>query len=314
MSLKKLLQYLCVSIILLLIVKYFITHQEELALITNITFSDFITLLVITLAVNFVYAHRLFLILKKLGLKQMSYLYWLKVFAISRFINFHITQGALVYRGMKLKKDFNFSYTASITTNIYFAWLESSTILIISLGTILILNPMMKVSGINVGILLGLMTSAFLLLPYFLKFLRLNVDTQKRKLSWILERLMNFRQGMTESIRDTQLTVVISFYNLITFLLQILWLFFCCRALALNLEIQELIVMAVAFQLSAVFKIIPGNFGVKEMIGGFLTESFGLSFGSGIIISGISRFVIYLTVGLLGLIFSRISIKSEEKT
>lgn len=300
---KKILQFLILLVFLFLIFKYFFSHKQDLDIIGNITVKDLCFLTLITLCINLIYSIKLLLILKKLGLKHIHFLKWLNIFFVSRFLNLHVTQGALAYRSLKLKKDYNFPYTKSISLNTFFTWFETVTMLIISASIIVLHGESIKIANIDIVPLLIAVTLLLIMTPFITApLLDLN-PLKTKKIIWISVKFKELAFDIKSGLKDKSLTSKITFLNFLTFGFQIFWMSICLRALSLNLSFSNLILFVVIIQISGIVRIIPGNIGLTETICGIFSQTVGWNFGSGVIISGVSRAVVYLSFAVFGLIF-----------
>lgn len=302
MNKKQIIQIIITVICTLLIVQYFYHNREDARLLLKFNAQDLTILFLLYVLSTLSYSYRLLAILRSLGLKEIGRWEWFKIFVTSRFVNYHITQGALIYRGIKLKQQYGFSYTKSITTNTFFAWLEQVTIFVLSIILMTFLDPQLEVGGLPVLLFLVMFALGLILVPFVVKSLVKKINLKGEKIEGVLRNSNDLMNYLTNSLADRGLILNITFFNLVSFLLDLIWFAVCFNALDINLTLSKLILFTVGLKLIGSFKIIPGNFGVAEVWGGYLTKILGWDFGSGIIICVIARILGYLTLAILSLI------------
>ena len=116
-----------------LVARYFTLHTDEFASIFLMDLPSVLTVGVLIVAVNFLNGARMFLLVHESSSNKIPFLSWLKIFIVSRFLNFHLTQAANIYRSITLKRKYNFSYTDSVSLILTFAWLDIIWTLLMSL-------------------------------------------------------------------------------------------------------------------------------------------------------------------------------------
>ena len=97
-----------------IIVRNFNSLNQEINYLTKFSTPKLFALISLLTAIHITACLKLLSILKELGLSKISFFAWFNIYTISRIINIHVTEGANVYRSLKLKKDYDFSYTDSI--------------------------------------------------------------------------------------------------------------------------------------------------------------------------------------------------------
>ena len=300
---KQILQWILLFSLISIICGYFLQNDEDLAFIKELHARDIVSLIVITISINFIYASKLLLILQKLGLTAITYLQWLNIFIVSRFINLHATQGAVVYRALKLKSLYDFPYTKTVSLNTFFSWFEILTMLVVSLLIIPIFSQHNDLHTQTIVSSLLLLTLGVSLAPFIVVKFKPQHSLKVRGISWALLKLAEICEDVGEVLNDTKLVGKMILYNLATLCLQIFWMHVCLQALSLEITLINLIVFVVTIQLSGVVRIIPGNLGITEIVCGYIAQTQGWNFGAGIIIAAITRLASYLGLAIMGMIF-----------
>ena len=87
------------------------------------------------------------------------------------------------------------------------------------------------------------------------------------------------------------------------------------NAIGINIAFYQCLLFTVVLIVSRMFNIVPANIGISEVICGSISKAVDISFGSGIIISGIIRIINYAIYGLVTLAtYISSLIKSEKAT
>ena len=300
---KQIIQWILLFSLISIICGYFLKNDEDLEFIKKLHLRDIVFLIAITISINFIYASKLLIILQKLGLTAITYLQWLNIFIVSRFINLHATQGAVVYRALKLKSLYDFAYTKTISLNTFFSWFEVLTMLVVSLIIIPIFAQHNDLQTQTIVGSLLFITVGVSLAPFIIVKFKPKHSLKERGFSWALCKLAEIGEDVGEVLHDTKLVVKMILYNLATLCLQIFWMHVCLKALSLEITLINLIVFVVTIQLSGVVRIIPGNLGITEIVCGYIAQTQGWNFGTGIIIAAITRLASYVGLAIMGMVF-----------
>lgn len=297
------------------IVKYFAGHREDLALIKSIQAGHIFTLAGILLAINLIAGYKLLLVLRSLDLKGVHFYSWLKIFIISRFINFHISQGANLYRIVKLKQSFGFPYTKTISMTVFFSWLE--IILNLTFSYIIIyflqrqLNPEYT-SALNI-ILLSI--GILLISPVILKNILKLFPAPLQALTWIKSKLGDLTSNLSRQMHNLRLLAQYTALTIVMFILFIAAIYISFYSIDIRLNLIQTTLFTLILLLTRLINLTPGNIGLTEVVCGYFSQYLGATMGSGVIVSGIIRIIEYLFLGILTLIFNRTFLtgKSEQE-
>jgi len=305
MSAKKIIQFSLITLFLLLIIKYFAHHKDEFYMLKNIRLKSIIQLFVISLVINIAYAINILLVLKKIGLKSIGYLDWFKIYVIARYLNLHITQGKSLYLGYKLKKDYGFSYTKSISTITFLTWFYSFTTLFLCCLLIGLKSNSALAKDQYFFLILMLITLATFLAPFLFRIIFTRFNFKQRPLKWLEEKINDLLSEFHKSAKDPKLILATTSLIAFQFALYLLLISIGFQALNLHLELSELSLFTVLLMVSKFINIVPGNIGVTEYLCGTLSESITGRLGDGIIMSGILRVVDYVLITILGILFAK---------
>ncbi|MDO8580973.1 MAG: lysylphosphatidylglycerol synthase transmembrane domain-containing protein [Candidatus Omnitrophota bacterium] len=298
---KKTIQSIIVVVALFLIIRYFATHRDELLILRHIRPQHLIGLTALTFVAYMAYAANILIILRKLGLK-ISNIAWFKLFIISRYINFHVTQGRNIYLSIKLKEDYGFSYTRSFSMIAFTAWLYTLSTFVYSLGFLLLTTGDTYHSLIVTLIVLIVICW---ILPFLAEQLLLNFPARNSKIIWIKSKLDDFRSFLKLSMTNKEIWMGTWGYSFVIFTVYLMMVHLGFLAIAHPFPFHQTILYTIVLTTSRYFNVVPGNIGITEYLCGYLTESLGGSLSSGIIVSGLVRIIDYLLAAILGLSFSK---------
>lgn len=309
---KKIIQYAVLVICIGIIAKYFTDRKDELGQIFNLQGKDIVLLGLLGLLIHIIMGYKMLFILHRLGLSRMPHLTWFKIFSVSRFLNFHLVQGGNIYRGIKLKQDYAFSYTDSVSMMAIFGWFEAVLILVISIAMVALLDQGVSIAGISALKVLAILLISFLLLPFVVRIILHKCYAKIFAKPWVHEKLTQLIDCLTASIRDTRLLISLFALSLLTFLLYVWQIKMAFQAIGTPIGTPETAVFTAITLLSGVINITPSNIGVTELIYGYLSSVMGKSMGSGIIVCGILRVLGYLIVVVCMVLFN--GLPTDRKT
>ena len=295
-----------IGVCLTYIAKHFLTNTNELHILQNIGAQDLIVLVLLIIFLNALGGFKLFRILKTLDIHNLSLWKWLQIFAISRFVNFHITQGGTIYRSVALKQRYNFTYAKTLGLIFFNHWFEVillSTISIAALAQTDLLNQLQsKVVSIQN---LSLLVLLLLVLPFGLKTFLDKFSSSRIKQSWLGNRCHALVDTIHQQTSNPQLLLEFIVYTLSTTVLYTLCVWILFGAIDVQLNFVQILFFSTILLLSRSINIVPGNLGVAEIICGQVTYALGINIGSGMIISGLFRVLNYIILGILTLIFRK---------
>jgi len=282
--------YLASIVFLICIVVYFQRHQDEVQNILKFSQRALGELFLMSLLIIVIYSYKILLTYRFLGLR-ISNFSWFRIFIISRFINFHVLQGANVYRSFILKKEHNFSYTRSVSLIGGLVWLELVMIFMFTLAVI-ILPQFYKEHIAAIEILGGLLIVVVALPWVLLQILKLASLRSLVRASWI-SKLKEILDDLTRLIANRQLLGKYFLASTVIFVLYFLSVRICFQALETPFEEGALALFTAFLFLTRTLNIVPGNIGLAEIGCGLFVNQLGGSVGGGIVVSGVFRILGY---------------------
>jgi len=214
-----------------------------------------------------------------------------------------MTQGAILYRSLYLKNQFGFSYTKSISLNVFFTWFETVLLLVFALIVFSLFDPSFIIGPFSILYFLSISIFVFLITPFIARRCFSTHTGKYQKIQWLFDKFRELAADITDNMKDISFITKFMLYSLVTFILQIAWMSICTQALALDINLSGIVLLVVVIQLSGLVRIIPGNLGITELASGAVTEIIGWNLGVGIIISVIQRVVVYLSFLIWGICF-----------
>jgi len=298
-------QILIIVAMLALIGKYLFSHQAELERLKHISSTDLILLGLTSFCINIAYSLLGFVVLLELGMKKLRLVPWFEIFVISRFLNFHVPQGANVFRSVKLKKEYDFPYTSSIKQISFVSWFNLIMTLTVSAGVLGIVNPGISLKGINVLAALAVLIAFVTASPFLIKSILKPLKLGHEKMIWVRSKADELITTMYDFISTPKLLGLIFLIGLAQFFLFLVIMHLGFHAINHPLGLESLVILSAIMTTSRIFNIVPGNLGITESLCGIFSHLLEGALGLGIIVSGLIRLVDYIVVGIMTALFVR---------
>lgn len=294
---QKLLQILLLIALLSFIIIYIFKHTDEFRVIRGIAFLDLILLLLAQFSYLLFSAWQLLIIKRKFGLSGIGFPEWFRLFLIARFLNQFLPQGGNLYRALKLKKEYGFPYEKYLLSFSFFVWFNLILSLILLLVIMSIINSDYRIAEPKIFFLLIILIIALLLFPV----LGFVLGTEKKHRGKFLSRFVDLYQQFGSSLIDRRFLAKMLLLGIVNFSIYLTVMYLCFRSLDLSPDLIILTVFSILLKLSFLVILLPGNLGLTEVMSGILSSMSGYEFGTGIIISALSRISVYLLLAVLGL-------------
>ncbi len=301
---KKYLQYVIGFFCAYVIINYFYKHQKDFEKIFQIQFTSLLSLAGLTLAVYFSDGIKLFFILEKSGLRNITLPRWLKIFFISRFINFYMVQGGNLYRAYLLKKEHQFTYTQLLGAIVFDTWLKTIVITFIPAVLFFFITPKIFIHHIYASFFLLTMALFVFIAPFLFKKTYFFFFF-KKPLSGVFENFHRLIDNFSCYFKDKKILILFCSCTLCSLGLNILWVNICFNAIGVNFDLSKSMLFSIFVQFSKYVQIIPGNIGLTEVVGGYLAQILDGNLGNGIIVVAIERALGYFITCFLGLGYAK---------
>lgn len=310
--LKKLLRLFFFCICLFIIFNYFRNNHAELSLIFNISPQNTARLSVINILIHITVGLQFYYFLKWLKIKPINLIDWYDIFSISRLINLHVTQGGNLYRGVQLKKNYNFSYTRTLILISLFSWFQIILSLALAAGVLLLYPLNIYLYGVHLSWYLCILSILLYSAPFAGNILVNKIFPDKEKYKGLGAKFDEFLSSFYDTIKKPGIIFVMLFFNLVIFFFTVLQIHYAFKAIHINLNFGESTLFSAVSLLSALINITPANLGVTELVYGSLNKFLGNSLGEGVIASGILRVINYFVL-IFSILFCRLVIFLRKK-
>ena len=301
-NIKGVLKLLLIGSCIGLIIYYFKNHTEEIQRIKEIKVIDVFLLFGSLFIVQVIHSYKIFMVVKFLDLKNISFIEWFKIITVSRFINQHFFQGANIYRFIKLKKDYQFPYVRSLGATVSFQWIETVSILLVT--TLIIISFLGYFPNHFQKILLYLIATliSIFILPFLMFAVVKRINPKVISKFNINRPFIDNCENVFNHIKEPKFLIYYALNTLLFVFVYMAAVKVGFRAIHIDLQFSQNLLFTGVLILSRMFNVVPANIGISELLCGSISNAINISFGSGIIISGIIRVVNYAIYGAVTLI------------
>jgi len=298
-----LLRWLLAAVFVASVACYLVRHLDELSFFVDLDWRFLVLLLVTHVIYLVVHAWRFLLIMRHNTLQGITFLRWFQIFILGRFLNKYMPQGGNVYRGVRLKIDYQFSYTNYTSSFVSSTWLDTILDLILTFGLTVIFEPTLRIGPWSTPVAI---VAALVLVvggPILLHLLFSRIHARARFLVSIHKILSEVLSISVENIRDAGFVSRVSLLGGLAFLITALNFYLVLQAFHISATVSVVAIFVCLRRLSLVVNLTPGNLGVQEWAYGFLGSALGIGMAQGIVASGIQRVVSYGVSSVLGTLF-----------
>jgi uncharacterized protein (TIRG00374 family) len=305
---KTFLKIAIVAACIVYIAGFFYTNRKSLSIVIRMNFTTLSILVLLSLSYFLLYSLRFQLILQKCSNRKIAFWRWFKILIMGNFLNLVFSQLGNIYRGVKLKKEHDISYTSYITTFASFAWMDTWMNLVLAIVIILLIKPDLKIGPFSAFFLLVIICAVIIILPvmasFFLRFIRF----KNRWLDWTKSKLSQVLTTTLDNIKDVSFLLKIILLGIVIFTLTVSSYYVLFAGFDMRLTLPVLTVFCTLLSLSIFFVITPGNIGVQEIAFGFISQQLGIGMAQGILVSIVSRIIGTALIILLGVLFGGMNV------
>ena len=312
-NLKKIIQFIIALACIIYIVRFFAQNKESLKLVLKLNAVTIFLVVIATIAYFFIYSLRTQIVLEKCSRKKLNYIYLFKLMVLARFLNTVFSQMGNVYRGYRLKKEYDISYTSYISSFVSTLWMDTCFNLYFATVLILILSPEFKIgyfTAWTIFLVIALCVSA---VPPAGNMLLGKIKIETKFLNWAHSKLTEVVSVTISNLRDIRYLGSFLLLGVSELILTILGYYILFKGFGIILTFQALLVFYILMSLSLFIAITPGNIGVQEIAFGFIAEQIGIGMGSGIMASIVARIINFFIIFLMGIFFGGIRLLRESK-
>lgn len=246
-------------------------------------------------------AYRYLLALRQATVQPIPVLGWFRLFVLGRFLNSLIPQGGTIYRGLRLKEDYDVPVAHYLGGFVAFTWL--STVLNLTTATIVIavLEPDLAIGDAS-ALAITLVTLAGATVgPFALRWMINRLSLEKGFWGWLNRRLQELLEAATAVVRSPKTLAQFLIVGLVGLAIAIAIFEVAFNALDLNASLSTVVVFFVLLQLSTYVNLTPANLGVLELGFGALGAQIGIGLLGGLLVAALLRvsgFIALLVAGL----------------
>jgi len=310
---KKIIRLVLFAICIVYIVGFFYKNRDTLNLVFNLDLTAIFSIVALTVLYYPVQACLLRVILEKCSGSKLPFFGWFKIFILSTFLNMVLSQAGNVYRGLRLKSDYNISYTRYISSYISFAWMDLWINLIIATTIIVLLKPDLQIGPLVAWKILLAAIIVVIAVPILIEILWRKIKFSHLRLSWIHSKTSEVLIVAVNNIKDIAYLAKIILINIVV-LICITGLFhFCFLVLGISLNIPTLVIFHALSKIGGYINITPGNLGIQELAYGFLGTQMGIGMAQSVLVSAFMRLAATTVLILLGITLGGISLLRNRK-
>ncbi len=276
-----------------------VTKPEFSRALQNLSYGYLVFLLALLGLCIWVNSRRYLAIFRHVGLRDISNIAWFRVFVFSRFFNTLLGQSGNIYRAMRLKRGWGFSYTSTVSCYAGFAWLDTLLNTFLMSLALLIWDPALRLAGCP-ALLLSI--SFFCLLLAGLPVLALigrRIPANLSGESRFFGKLFRKAGEALRSLADIRFFLLINAIGLVSFFLQLLTVYAVFLSLGHNPGAANLVIFVTLLRFSTLVVLTPGNLGLQEMACAYLASAMGMDMSKGLLVSGLLRIVDWINLGLI---------------
>lgn len=248
---------------------------------------------------NLVSSLRIFVVARHLGLRNMPFLNWFRIFVTSRTMNMLMGQLGNAYRAVSLKRIYGFPYSKMAGTYLIFSLLDALLNCLLMAVAVAIWNPPLRLGVLPVLPVAAAMTGGLALLMPLVAVTGRAIARRTGGASGFGARLTRSAADILASFTDLKLVAVVSGIGFLTFLLNMGMVYVAFAGIGKSLDMPSLVIFVGILRFSYIIVITPGNLGIREMAYGFLSTAMGIEMSQGMVASALLRFSTYTVLGTL---------------
>jgi len=302
------LQIAAIGLLLLAIAYFMRKYSADISNLGELSLLEMAMIGAWSMASYTAYAYAVYIVLVDLGLKKLGLGAWLKIYFVSRLVNFFITQGGNLYRLIVLKKNYAFSYTNSVGVTGFMIWSNATAAVLASVIALSSTQPHYELGGFSLLHWSLLLFAALMLVPLVaLPFADQKLMSGLARFR-LLKPFLDIAEFFVTTVGKRRHFAVITFWSAVHFGFSVGMIYFTFRAIGSEVDIVTACVFTTAFVFTRYVNIVPGNLGVSELVGGLLSEQMGVGFSSGLIVTGILRVVEIAIILLAGAVYGKAAV------
>lgn len=287
---------------------FFWQQQEHLQVVVSLNPGLIVLVLVLLLSYYPLQSFRYHLVIEKCSGVGVPVWIWFRIFILGLFLNNFVPQMGNVYRSIRLKREYNVSFTRYISAYLSFAWMDTCLNMMIATLVVVITEPDLQLSGINAIFLLIVLTTTIAISPVLvLKISRL-FKLKAKPTFWIQSKLSEVFEVTVENLHDQQYILKMLVFGLAAFIQMCLTFYVCFRCFGMHLTLPAMSLFYALFKMSTYLNVTPGNLGIRELAYGILSEQLNIGMAEGILVSAVFRILAYIVLFSLAIMMGGLNL------
>lgn len=209
------------------------------------------------------------LILRRAG-TSASLAYGTRLYVVGRVVGLFVPGGGNMYRAVKTRSDFGYSFHTIATILVGFVWLIALTSMLLALVVLVLLpgeHEAIRWVGLDVRVWVGLVAAGLAAAPAVVKKLGTYAGVPN-----VVRR---FGEGLFALVSDKPLLVRFSGLSVIGFGLMLGTIHLAFLSVGVPVDLGMVAVFVALLRVSSLVNILPGNIGLLEMLGAVMLLSVG---------------------------------------
>ncbi len=281
-------------------VKFFLENRDTIKIAFSLDAKLLFILLLLHPPLYLLQSWRFKVVIEKCSKKELFFLSWFKIFILGRFLNTIFPQSGNIYRSIRLKKDFNVTYTGYISSYASIIWLDMCMNLVMALALIILLNPGLKIGQFLALKLMTIITVVIIIAPILADLVLKKILFSNRTLYWIHSKLSEVIASSVDNLKDAAFLFKIVYIGMLSFTLTCIVLSLYFLSFGVHVDLPALAVFYTLYKLSTFIVLTPGNLGVQEIMLGFISAEMGIGMAQGVLLSVFIRVVGTCSIFMLG--------------
>ncbi len=247
-------------------------------------------------------AYRYLLVLRQAADRPIPLLGWFRLFVLGRFLNSLIPQAGTVYRGIRLREDYDVPVARYLGGFVAFTWLSTLLNLAAASVVVAVLEPDLMIGNVSgLVITLSLLVALAFGPPAFVWLVRRFRLEGDGFWGWASRRFEELLASTAAAVRSRATLIRFVAVGLVALGIAVLIFGLAFDALDLEVSASTVVMFFVLLQLSTYVNITPGNLGLLEIGFGALGSQLGVGLTGGLLVAALIRFSGYVALVLVGL-------------
>lgn len=285
----------CVGAILF----HFMRNADDLKKVLSLSWHQVTIIALLIFMYLFVFTGRSLAVVRKCSNRSISFFHWFGISVTGRFLSLFVPQMGNVYQGVRLKRIFEVSYTAYLSSKFSLAWIDFVFNLLFAAVVIIVADYSFFILGLPAPVILLIFAILIALMPPIVLYILRSLRIQARIVGWMMEKVQILLKITVENIMDAPYLLRIISMGIILFSITCGIIYICFDALGAHSSVGAIVLFCTLLKLSDHVSLTPGNLGIREVLFGLLSDFFGMGVSEGILVSIICRVIFQIEIMLI---------------